>query len=417
MASLLSNIGNFYIGLNIYIKLIITIICCALFVNRIVPYVKKIAFFIGAVAKPNERTVHKSDMPSMGGLAIYMGFIVGFMIFGILDPQFVSIQLIASILIGTMVIIFTGVIDDMYEIPAKIKLIGEVIAAAVVVFYGGVGVYEISAFGIHLKLGVFGSLLSIVWIIGITNAINLIDGLDGLSAGVSAIFFTTVGILAISGPYWIIDTLTASICAILVGSIIGFLRHNFHPASIFMGDTGALFLGFMVSTVSLLGFGYKNATIITLFVPIVILAVPILDTLLAMVRRFLKGKSISEADREHLHHQLLDLNFGHKNTVIVIYILSSLFSLMTILFTLSDSTAAATLLFVVVLIFGFLIEKTSIISDDFKPVAKAINRFIDRYRKRSSQISEKRAKVKERKAAKKKVKIGAKRETNKKLKN
>src|SRR5699024_8737043 len=170
-------------------------------------------------------------------------------------------------------------------------------------------------------------IITLLWIVGITNAINLIDGLDGLAAGISAIaLFSIAGMAVIMGNNYV-----ATMALILFFSTIGFLRYNFHPPKIFMGDTGALFLGFMIAVLSLHGF--KNVTILTFIIPIFILAVPIFDTLIAIVRRYVQNRPISSPDSSHLHHRLLKLGFTHKQTVIFIYALSGMFSLVAILFS------------------------------------------------------------------------------------
>jgi UDP-GlcNAc:undecaprenyl-phosphate GlcNAc-1-phosphate transferase len=362
------------------LKIILAVASTFLFVNFSVPIVSKIAIYIGAVDKPNNRKVHKHIMPSMGGLAIFIGFLFGFIIFGEK-----SLDMIA-ILIGVFIIILTGVIDDIIEIKAKYKALAQTVAALIIVFYGGIYFNFVDLpFGGPLNLYWLGALFSIFWIVGITNAVNLIDGLDGLAAGVSSIFFFTIGIIGLGYTYIQhstgalvtgVNENTAMLAFIMLGSTLGFLRHNFHPAKIFMGDTGSLFLGFMISVIALLGF--KKATAITLLAPLLVLAVPILDTLFAILRRLLKGQSIGEADKQHLHHQLMSMQLGHRDSVITIYLISGLFSTVAIVYSTISQRLGLYLLIVVSLLVIWFIEKTDILSESYSPISN----FLDRLKKK-----------------------------------
>ena len=216
----------------------------------------------------------------------------------------------------------------MLEITAKAKVLGQ-LAAAIVVVTGVV--YKLTSLTYHLvvswNFGYLSIPITIIWIIGITNAINLIDGLDGLAAGVSTIALVTLSIMAvIMGNTFVIAT-----AAILAASSFGFLFFNFHPAKIFMGDTGSLFLGFMISVLALLGF--KTVALISLIIPIIILGVPISDTFFAIVRRIRMKQKISAPDKSHLHHCLLKIGFSHRQTVLIIYGLAILFGVAAILFS------------------------------------------------------------------------------------
>ena len=226
-----------------------TMFVCFIVTILITPLIKKLAFVIGATDKPNQRKVHQKIMPRLGGLAIYISFVLGVLIIKPDSPY------LFSILLGSTVIIITGILDDIYEISAKLKLVGQMIAALIVVLGGGIQVEFINLpFSDEvLEFGFLSVPITILWIVGITNAINLIDGLDGLAAGVSSIALITISGMAIlfGNPFVMV------IASIILASTVGFLFYNFHPAKIFMGDTGALFLGFMISVLSLLGF--KNA--------------------------------------------------------------------------------------------------------------------------------------------------------------
>ena len=220
--------------------------------------------------------------------------------------------------------------DDKYQLTPKVKWIGQLIAAFTVVL-GGLQVEFINLpFGGQLEFGFILSIVfTVLWIVGITNAINFIDGLDGLAAGISAIALFTISVMAIvMGNLYV---LTMSM--ILFWSIIGFLPFNFFPAKIIMGDTGALFLGFMIAVLSLLGF--KNVAVISFIIPIFILAVPILDTLVAIVRRVVQKRPISSPDSSHLHHKLVRLGLTHKQSVLFMYGLAGLFSMAAILLSMS----------------------------------------------------------------------------------
>lgn len=249
----------------------VTLIVCFLASILLTPVVKKLAFKIGATDSPNHRKVHKNVMPRLGGLAIFISFIIGILI---INPES-SYHL--PIVLGSIVILLTGMVDDIKEISPKVKLGGQIIAALIVVVMGDISVQFINLpFGGKIDFGIFSIPITMIWIIGITNAINLIDGLDGLAAGVSSIALLTIaGMAAVMGNAYVLV-----IALILAVSTIGFLGYNFHPAKIFMGDTGALFLGFMIGVLALLGF--KNVAFISFVIPIIILGVPISDTFLRL---------------------------------------------------------------------------------------------------------------------------------------
>jgi UDP-GlcNAc:undecaprenyl-phosphate GlcNAc-1-phosphate transferase len=245
--------------------------------------VKKLAFKLGATDSPNKRKVHVKIMPRLGGLAIYISFLLGLFILQPDSPYH------AAIIAGGVIILATGILDDLYQLSAKIKFVLQIISALIVVMWGGVEVEFINLpFNGYLEFGIFSVPITVLWIVGVTNAINLIDGLDGLAAGVSSIAFITIsGMAIVMGNGYVVAMGT-----ILLASTLGFLIYNFHPAKIFMGDTGALFLGYMISVLALLGF--KNVTIISFVVPIIILGVPISDTFFAIIRRIYNKKSLSQ---------------------------------------------------------------------------------------------------------------------------
>lgn len=335
-------------GYSIYLILLVTIISSFIFTLL----AKRIAEHVGALDEPNERKVHKIPMPRCGGLGIFGGFLTGYMIYG--DP---TTQML-SILIGSFIIILTGFIDDINPLKARTKFLFQILAAAIVVIYGKTSFTEITFLGLNFNFPYWlNSIISIIFIVSITNAINLIDGLDGLAAGISSINFATIAIIAFITNK--IGGLDIILSLIMLGSTIGFLGHNFPPAKIFMGDTGSLFLGFMIAIISLLGF--KMTTITSLVVPLLILAIPIFDTLFAIIRRLLKGESIGKPDKEHFHHQLLKMKFGTKKTILIIYFINMLFSIVSIFYVIGDTKQAIALYIVLMILLLFLVLKTDIL--------------------------------------------------------
>jgi UDP-GlcNAc:undecaprenyl-phosphate GlcNAc-1-phosphate transferase len=322
-----------------------------LFVLLFIPIIKKIAIHVGALDIPNARKVHKVPIARLGGLGIYFGFLLGYMLFG-----HESIQM-NSILIGSFIIVITGVIDDIKPIPAKYKFCGQLVAASIIPIYGGIVLRDVSAFGIYINFGILSYPITIFFILGVINCMNLIDGLDGLAGGIASIYFITIGIISImlknsSG----LDTI---LTFVMLGSTLGFLYHNFNPATIFMGDSGSMFLGYMIAVISLLG--YKNVTFTSFIVPIFLLAIPILDTLFAILRRLVNHKPISMPDKNHLHHQFLKKNFSQRKTVLIIYFIDILFAIASIIYVMGDFAWGIIIYIVLFIIVLVLILKTDII--------------------------------------------------------
>ncbi|MEQ2527531.1 MraY family glycosyltransferase [Bacillaceae bacterium CLA-AA-H227] len=337
----------------------LTMLVCFITSILITPLVKKLAFKIGATDKPNQRKVHEKIMPRLGGLAIYISFVIGFLIWGPNDLHAMPI------LIGGTIIIITGILDDMMELSAKVKFGGQLLAALVVVFYGGIQLEFITLpFGGQLNFGFLDIPITIIWIVGITNAINLIDGLDGLAAGVSSIALITISAMAM----FMGDVFVAALGAILLASTLGFLIYNFHPAKIFMGDTGAMFLGFMISVLSLLGF--KGVTVISLIIPVIILGVPISDTFFAIIRRIVHKQPISAPDKSHLHHCLLKLGFTHRQTVLIIYAIAAFFALVAVIFSQAKIWGAFFLIAVLLILIEIFAEKIGLVGKNHKPLLK-----------------------------------------------
>lgn len=342
----------------------VSIIVAALAAILLTPLVKRLAFRIGAVDAPNHRKVHARIMPRLGGLAIFGGFLVGV---AILQPES---EYTLAIILGATVIIITGVLDDMYEISAKAKMLGQLLAALIIIFVGDINIEMINLpFGGELDFGFLSIPFTILWILAITNAINLIDGLDGLAAGVSTIALVTMTTMAfIMG-----DMFVVAIASVLAASAFGFLFHNFHPAKIFMGDTGALFLGFMIAVLSLLGF--KNLTVVSFIIPIIMLGVPISDTFFAIVRRLRNGQKWSDADKSHLHHRLIDLGFSHKQTVLLIYAIAVLFGLAAIIFSMAKVWGAILLITVILVAIELFVEVIGLAGKNYRPLIKLAKMF------------------------------------------
>lgn len=340
-------------GEEILTKILLMIGTTFLFVVAIVPFIKRIAIHVGALDIPNKRKVHSKPMPRLGGLAIFLGFLFGYMLFG--EPS----STMNSILIASFIIILIGIVDDIKPIKASVKFLVQLVSALIITIYGNLLIQDITFFGIYIDFNIFSYLVTIFFILGCMNCINLIDGLDGLAAGISAIYFATIGIITIiMGKMGLDFVLTF----IMLGSVLGFLVHNFYPASIFAGDSGSLFMGFMIAIIALLGF--KSVTLTSLIIPLLIFAIPILDTLFAIIRRLLKGEKISKPDKEHLHHQLLNKNFSHKATVLIIYVVDILFAIASIIYVLRDRKLGYIIYAILTILVIILVLKTNIIVDN-----------------------------------------------------
>lgn len=325
------------------------------------PLVIKFAFRIGAVDKPNYRKVHAAVMPRIGGLAIFGAFLIGYAVLLPTDEH------AAGILIGAVIIIAIGFFDDMLEITAKAKALGQLIAAVLVITVGNLQIDFVNLpFLGQIDFGYLSIPITLLWIVGVTNAINLIDGLDGLAAGVSTIALVSISIMAlIMGNTFVLAT-----AAILAASSLGFLIFNFHPAKIFMGDTGSLFLGFMISVLALLGF--KNVAVVSLIIPIIVLGVPISDTFFAIVRRIRMKQSITAPDKSHLHHCLLRAGFSHRQTVLVIYGIAILFGIAAVLFSQATVWGAILLLGVILLAIELFVEIIGLAGTNYRPILNLV---------------------------------------------
>lgn len=290
------------------------------------PVAKKIAFKVGAIANPRKRDMHSKPIPRMGGIAIVAGFMITFFI----SIQFITVldwKQVIGVTLGALIIFLLGFFDDIYELSAKLKFLIQILAATLVAL-SGISIPSISIPFIGdtpMFLDMLSIPITVVWIVGITNAVNFIDGLDGLAAGVSSIASICLMVLSIYSGYPIAILLTT----ILAGSCLGFLPYNFNPASIFMGDTGSTFLGFILAVTSILGL-LKSYTIVTIIVAVLVLGLPVFDTAFAIIRRLLAGKPITAPDRGHLHHRLVDRGYSQKQAVITLYAISGVFGLSAI---------------------------------------------------------------------------------------
>ena len=345
------------------------------------PLVKKFAHVVGAEDVPNARKVHTKIMPRLGGLAIYLGFIGSFFAIIAFLPENIMapyMNFIKAVLVGGTIIIITGAFDDRFDLPAKLKFVLQIAAACVVVFVFDVQIHFVNMpFGSTMQHLVewISIPITILWIVGVTNAINLIDGLDGLAAGVSGISILTILIMAIITGMQPVILLSI----LLIGSIAGFMKYNFHPAKIFMGDSGALFLGFCIAMLSL--YTFKQVTLVSFVIPLLIIGVPLSDTFFAIIRRLVNHKPIFAADKGHLHHRLQDFGFSHRKTVLIIWGIAAVFGTLAIVQgALITNKGANWITFAVLLLIIFLLqvgaEFIGIVDKTQKPIINMINRLL-----------------------------------------
>lgn len=285
------------------------------------PLAGKLAFKLGAVDRPSKRKIHKNIIPRFGGLSIFISFIVAVIPAIILAKNF-GIKLsgretvaLYGILFGGSLIALLGFFDDLKGMPAVAKLAGQIVASGVAVYFGAQILFVSTPFTKILLLGAWAVPVTIIWMVSITNAINLIDGLDGLASGITMIAAATLFVVSIKMGQ--MDS--AILLAALIGTSAGFLRYNFFPASIFLGDSGSLFFGFMLACASIVGV-LKSTLVIALVIPIVVLGIPIYDTATAIIRRAITGRPIFEADKKHLHHRLLKAGFNQRQVVVLIFV-------------------------------------------------------------------------------------------------
>ncbi|MEW4355211.1 MraY family glycosyltransferase [Streptococcus pneumoniae] len=362
------------------LKYILVLIATFFIVVLLTPLVRLLAFKIGAVDYPNARRINKKPMPSSGGLAIVIAFSIATLVF---LPMIVPVTFhhlayrdyVFPLVVGGWVIALTGLIDDVKELKPLPKLLGVILAASLVWYFTG---FRLDAFKIPFGGPILffkpwlSYLLTVLWIVGITNAVNLIDGLDGLVSGVSIISLITMGIVS----YFFLPVpnlfLTLTIF-VLVMAIAGFFPYNYHPAIIYLGDTGALFIGFMIAVLSLQGL--KNSTAVAVVTPMIILGVPLSDTVLAIIRRTLAGQKIYKPDKHHLHHRLLSLGLTHRGTVLVIYGISLIFAMISLLLNISSRIGGVLLMIGVLFGIELLAELVGVLGPNRTPLL-SILRFL-----------------------------------------
>ena len=322
---------------NQLIVCVILALLAALVVSFLMtPVVKSFAYKVGAIDVPKDgRRMHNVPIPRLGGLAIFIGFMVSILLFLDIrhDPQ------MQGILLGAVIIVVLGVVDDIMALPAMLKFVVQIVAALIPATHGVV----IRAFSnpnlfsdnIYWVLGWLSVPVTVLWIVAITNSVNLIDGLDGLANGVSAISATTMLVIAIL----VSESQVAIAMAALVGACVGFMPYNMNPAKMFMGDTGATFLGYILATMSIQGL-FKFYAVISFAVPFLILGLPIFDTSFAFIRRIAHGQSPMHADRGHIHHRLIDMGLSQKQAVATLYVISAILGLSAVVLTTSNELKA-----------------------------------------------------------------------------
>lgn len=325
------------------IQIAVTVIVAFIIAFAATPAVNTFAHKVGAIDVPRDaRRVHDHPIPRMGGLAIFFGFILSVLLFADIDRQ------IQGMLLGCIIIVITGAIDDIVSLNAWLKLFLQIAAASVAVYYGvriqvimNPAVWSASD---YLVLGNWTYPVTILWIVAITNSVNLIDGLDGLAVGISTISSITMLVIALL----VADSNVAIVLAALAGACVGFMPYNINPAKIFMGDTGALLLGYVLATMSVMGL-FKFYAVVSFAVPVLALAVPLFDTIFAFFRRLFTGKRPFEADRGHIHHRLIDMGLNQKQAVAILYIISAILGLSAVVITTSGEIRA------LIVVLGFIL--------------------------------------------------------------
>lgn len=319
-------------------KVGISLLCALLISFAATPAVKSLAHKVGAVDIPkDERRMHKRPIARMGGLAIFLGFIVSVILF---FPLTISMR---GVLIGGGIILVLGIFDDIYTLPAIPKFLVQIAAALVAVLHGNKILFlsnpNIFSDNPYWVLGYLSIPVTVIWIVAITNAVNLIDGLDGLAVGIATISSLTMLIITML----VSNGVVAVPMAALAGACLGFMPYNLNPAKIFMGDTGSTFLGFILATMSIQGF-FKFHAIISFAVPFLLLGLPIFDTCFAILRRVSKGQNPMSPDRSHVHHKLIDLGMNQKQAVAILYVISAILGLSAVVLTTSGALKAIILL-------------------------------------------------------------------------
>lgn len=299
---------------------ILLILTCFIVSLSAVPIITYLSEKFGIVDLPDVRKIHQGKVPLLGGLGIFIGYIAAVMVVGEYSSR------IIFYLVGSIIIVITGVIDDVRAMTAIPKLVGQIAAATVIIFFAGIRFEITSDFFLWINHPAVSIFLTYLWIVGVTNALNLIDGMDGLAGGIS---FIALGAIAIAAQMKGLE-IYFLISLGLMGSILGFLRYNIPPAKIFMGDTGSLFLGFNIAVLSLV-VSHKSGTVLSVLIPLLFISLPVFDTLLAICRRLIQRKNPLSPDKDHLHHRLLNLEFSTAQALIIFYSISIILSMISIL--------------------------------------------------------------------------------------
>lgn len=338
--------------MNIYLSAFITAVVLSVILT---PIICLLAIKIGAVDKPNNRKIHNKIIPRLGGLSIYISFVISVLLhFSYLSKH------TKGLLLGSLIIVICGVWDDLKELNYKVKLIFQLVASLTLISHD-VLITKVSILSTDgtsfISLGLLSIPITILWVIGVTNAVNLIDGLDGLACGLSAISSVFLFVIFVLTG----NTTMALMIIILAGSCLGFLPYNFNPARIFMGDTGSMFLGFILAGMSIQG-TVKYATTIIMFVPLLIIGLPLYDTLVTMLRRFIQGGSIMEPDKQHFHHRMLSMGLNQKQVALLSYFVNILLGILAILILFVENISFLIIITIIILIIIFMILENYIFS-------------------------------------------------------
>ncbi len=326
------------------IALIVTYICT--------PLVRTLAVKIGAIDAPDARKVHQVSIPRLGGLAIYIGYMVS-LLYSVKD-----ISSVKGLLIGSVILVAVGIWDDVKQIGPKTKLLGQIVAALMLPIFDN-AIHFISIGDHMLYLEYLSIPLTVFWIVGFTNIVNLIDGLDGLAAGISLIACIAICIVTLQMGQ--VDL--ACITLALAGAACGFLRYNFNPAKIFMGDTGSMLLGYTMAAISVMG-SVKTAATVGLVVPVIVLGLPILDTLFAIVRRRINGRPVFQPDKGHLHHRLLAMGLTQKQAVLLMYAITAVLGCVSIVAAKANFTIGLLLVVLILCACVWIATRIGIIAKD-----------------------------------------------------
>lgn len=327
----------------------------------VAPIFIKLSYKFGFVDYPNHRKQHAKPMPFSGGISIFVSFVITLIIARPIEPEYIPI------ILGGGLIVLIGIIDDKYDLKPSIKFIGQLVVITIPVMFGVV-IDTITPFGITVDFGIFAIPFTYLWIAVIINAVNLIDGLDGLASGVTVIALASIAVIAILQN----NIFVMMISVILIGSTLGVLYYNFYPAKLFLGDNGSMFLGYVLGVLSILGF--KNVTFFSILFPIIILGVPFIDITFAAVRRYREGVSLTRADRGHLHHKLQYLGFTHRQSVILLYLMATLFAFASVILYLSTVTGAVLICLLLILSVAIIVEATDLIGSTRRPILRFVKR-------------------------------------------